>query len=192
MRSPRAGAAWRFPLPPPPVVVTPLDAAAVAAHRDALAALLVACVAAGASIGFHPPLAADAAAAYWDGVAAGVARGERVCLAAHDGDGTLLGTGQLALEARPNGRHRAEVQKLIVAPAARRRGVARALMGALDEAARADGRTLLVLDTREGDVAADLYRALGWTLAGRIPDYVLEHDGSHSATLYFYRRLPPA
>jgi ribosomal protein S18 acetylase RimI-like enzyme len=115
-------------------------------------------------------------------VQAAVHEGERVVLAAVDGRGTVLGTGQLALEARANGRHRAEVQKLMVAPAARRRGIARALMLALEDAARAAGRTLLVLDTREGDAAAALYAALGWTLAGRVPGYVLERDGTYTAT----------
>jgi ribosomal protein S18 acetylase RimI-like enzyme len=170
-------------------LIVPLRADDVAARLDALAALLVATVDDGASIGFHAPLAAADAARYWRGVQAAVHEGERVVLAAVDGRGTVLGTGQLALEARANGRHRAEVQKVMVAPAARRRGIARALMLALEDAARAAGRTLLVLDTREGDAAAALYAALGWTLAGRVPGYVLERDGTYTATLIFYRAL---
>ena len=156
-----------------------------------LAALLIDTVADGASIGFHAPLSDGDAADYWRGVRADVARGDRVLVGAFDAAGALVGTGQLALERRPNGRHRAEVQKLMVDPAARRRGAARALMAALEREARAAGRTLLVLDTREGDAAAGLYRALGWELAGRIPGYVRERDGTTTATLLFYRALPP-
>ena len=70
----------------------------------------------------------------------------------------------------------AEVQKLLVHPAARRRGLARALMlRAQQEAARA-GRNLLTLDTRAGDAAENLYRAMGWQEAGRIPGYALNAD----------------
>src|SRR2546423_15433241 len=61
--------------------------------------------------------------------------------------------------------HRAEVAKLLVHRRARRRGIGRALMIALEaEAARAQ-RPLLTLDTRRGDAAEQLYHALGWTRA---------------------------
>ena len=155
-----------------------------------LTTLLVANVADGASIGFHPPLARSDAERYWRGVRAGVRQGERLMLGAFDASGALVGSAQLALEHRPNGRHRAEVQKVIVSPGVRRRGVGRQLMQALEDAARAAGRRLLVLDTREGDAAERMYRALGWEFVGRVPGYVLEHDGTTHATLIFYRALP--
>ena len=166
-----------------------LSDADVDAHVHRLTALMTDVVDDGASIGFHPPLANADAEAYWRSVQLAMRSGDRVMLGAFDVSGALIGTGQLALEPRQNGRHRAEVQKLIVAPAARRRGVARALMAALEQAALAAGRTLLVLDTREGDAAAQLYHALGWQFAGRVPGYVLERDGTTSATLIFYRTL---
>jgi GNAT superfamily N-acetyltransferase len=59
----------------------------------------------------------------------------------------ILGTVQLDLEMPPNQQHRAAVAKLLVDPAARRRGIGRALMIALEEIARSEGRTLLTLDT---------------------------------------------
>lgn len=154
-----------------------------------LNALLIQNVADGASIGFHAPLSDADAEQYWRGVQSAVRRGERVLLVAYEDERTLIGSGQLGLESRVNGRHRAELQKLIVAPSARRRGVARALMQALEAAAMAAERTLLVLDTREGDAAADLYHALGWHFVGRVPGYVLEEDGSTSATLIFCKSL---
>ncbi len=159
-------------------------------HLSALVSLLIENVADGASIGFHPPLPGVVAEGYWRGVQSRLQRGERVLIAAFDDHGLLTGTAQLALETRyPNGRHRAEVQKLMVAPAARRKGVARVLMRALEEAARVAGRTLLLLDTREGDAAEQLYRSLGWELVGLVPGYVLEADGAQHATLIFYRTL---
>lgn len=161
----------------------------IGAHSRSLAALLVATVANGASIGFYAPLADADAQSYWRGVQADVRQGQRIVLAAFDRSGALVGTGQLSLEPRPNGRHRAEVEKLMVAAECQRQGVARALMRELEHAARLAGRTLLVLDTREGDAAAQLYRSLGWELAGRVPGYVREHDGTTNATLIFYRSL---
>jgi ribosomal protein S18 acetylase RimI-like enzyme len=58
-----------------------------------------------------------------------------------------------------------------VHPSARRRGIARALMLALERVARAEGRTLLTLDTWTGGHAEQLYRSLGYTVVGVIPRY---------------------
>ena len=51
------------------------------------------------------------------------------------------------------------------------RSVARRLMAAVEAAAFAQGRTLLVLDTRTGDAAEKLYGALGYEIAGVIPGF---------------------
>jgi acetyltransferase len=172
-----------------PAIIRRLSATDIARMAPELSALLVDVVNDGASIGYHAPMGANDALAYWAELRDGVSCGERVLLVAHQPDGALCGTAQLVLEQRPNGRHRAEVQKVMVAPGARGHGVGAALMHALDDEARRAGRTLLVLDTREDDAAERLYRQLGWTLSGRIPGYVLESDGRRSATLVFYRSL---
>jgi len=65
----------------------------------------------------------------------------------------------------PNGPHRAEVMKLCVLRRARRKGVAKALMRAIEQETRPRGRQLLVLDTRAGDVAEKLYEEIGYTKA---------------------------
>jgi ribosomal protein S18 acetylase RimI-like enzyme len=83
----------------------------------------------------------------------------------------IVGTAQLDLAVPPNQRHRAEVVKLLVHPAARRRGVARALMMALETIAASEGRTLLTLDTWTGGSAERLYRSLGYVPVGVIPRY---------------------
>jgi len=89
----------------------------------------------------------------------------------------------------PNGRHRAEISKLLVHPQARRQGIARELMQRAERRARAQGKTLLVLDTRSGDVASDLYRSLGWQVAGSIPCYAESIAGVLDATTYMYKVL---
>lgn len=154
-----------------------------------LAALLRDSVESGASVGFVLPLADDVADGYWRKVIDDVEGGVRVLLVARAG-GRVVGVGQLALETRPNSAHRAEVQKLLVHTAARRQGIGRALMAAIEDEARARGRTLLVLDTRAGDPAEALYRAVGFTCAGSIPGYARSPDGSTlDATVIYYRQL---
>ncbi len=165
---------------------------ALAAWRADLVALLRDAVDDGASVGFLPPLATADAVAYWDGVAAAVRDGSRVVLAAHDGALGLVGSAQLELAGRPNARHRAEVSKVMVHRRARRRGIGRALMAALEAHARRLGRTTLILDTRQGDPSEALYRGAGWTFAGAIPRYARSATGALDATAFYYKLLDEA
>jgi ribosomal protein S18 acetylase RimI-like enzyme len=165
-----------------------LDAAAAASTERCLAEVLTACVADGASVSFLPPLAPDVARAFWRRNSREVAAGGRVLIAGWV-DGRLAGCVTLDLDTSPNQRHRAEVQTLLVDPATRRRGLARAMMQRLEVEATRQGRSLLTLDTRAGDTAEALYRGMGWIEAGRIPDYARNADGTLCDTLYFYKRV---
>lgn len=142
----------------------------------------------GASIGFMPPLPAGEAWEYWEKIITDVGEGSRLLLVA-EADGAVAGAVQVALETRPNGAHRAEIQKLMVHRAYRQHGLGSALMQAAEDAARQAGRRLLVLDTRQGDAAEGLYRKLGYTEAGVIPDYALDADGVSHSTVIFYKAL---
>ena len=160
--------------------------------RDAaeFAALLRDAVHQGASIGFTLPLADADVTDFWRKVAADIAGGHKLMFAARDEAGRLIGCGQLALESRSNGRHRAEVQKLLVFAARRGAGTGTALMRAIEDAARAEGRTLLFLDTSVGTSGAvRLYEQLGYTHCGGIPDYAKDPDGTLRANAIFYKRL---
>lgn len=159
-------------------------------HLDDLADLLHACVHAEASVGFILPFAMADSRAFWlDSVRPSLRAGRRVLLAAWL-DGRLVGTVQLGLEMPPNQPHRADVAKLLVHPEARRRGIARQLMRALEDRARQAGRTLLVLDTRTDDRAEPLYRSLGYQVAGTIPGYARNvHGDAFHATTYMYKAL---
>lgn len=168
--------------------ITRMTAEHVGAREKELIALLQDAVESGASIGFLPPLVAEAAAAYWREIAQDVAREKRILLAAFE-DSRLAGSVQLELASKPNARHRAEVQKLLVHRSFRGRGIGRALMGAVEDAARNAGRTLLVLDTLRGHVAEQLYHKLGYIEAGGIPNFARIPDGSLAETVIFYRML---
>ena len=154
----------------------------------ALATLLQDAVDSGASVGFLPPLDAGAALMYWQGVITALQHGTRILLVARTEQG-IVGTVQLDLPQQPNARHRVEVMKLLVHQTVRRRGIGRALMEAVEEAAITAGRGLLVLDTRRGDAAEQLYRAQGYIPAGIIPEFARGADGGLHDTVIFYRQL---
>lgn len=166
-----------------------LDAAEAAAAVPALAAVLVDCVEGGASVSFMAPLTPERAAAFWRGVADGVARGDRVLLVAEDAQG-LVGTVQLITGLPENQPHRADVAKMLVHRRARRRGIAARLLTALDDEARARGRRVLVLDTVTGGDAERLYARHGWQRVGVVPDYALFPDGRPCGTTFFHKQLP--
>jgi hypothetical protein len=55
--------------------------------------------------------------------------------------------------------------------------------------ARADGKTLIILDTVTGGAADRLYERLGWTRLGTVPDYARDPDGSFCDATFFYKHL---
>ena len=114
--------------------------------------------------------------------------GRRLILAAF-ADGELVGTVQVILALPPNQPHRGEIAKLLVHRSARRRGVARLLMERAEAEARAEGKSLLVLDTVTGDDAERLYARLGWTRVGVIPGYALYPDGRPCDTTVFWKEI---
>ena len=170
--------------------IEPCPAATLAAELPAFAALLHACVHAGASIGFVLPFTPAEAEGFWrDRVLPPLQAGHRVLLAARD-VGRLVGTVQLGTETMPNQPHRADVAKLMVHPDCRRRGIARALMVALEAEALARRRTLLTLDTRTGDAAEPLYLSMGYRIVGPIPGYCLHPSEDRlEATTIMYKAM---
>jgi len=174
---------------PGSVVIDVLSAERAAQELPVLVALLKDAVDSGASVGFLPPLGDAEGEAYWRSVIEAVREGSCVLLGAREADGTLVGTAQLLLATRPNGSHRAEVAKVIVHTKARRRGIGRALMLAIEERARRLGRTTLVLDTRRGDPSEGLYTSVGYTLAGVIPRYARSANGALDPSAFYYRLL---
>lgn len=157
-----------------------------------LGGVLHACVHAGGSVSFILPFSRDDARAFWqDQVLPGVNDGSRRVLVARLA-GKIVGTVQLDLATPPNQPHRAEVKKLLVHPDARRRGIARSLMAAVEEQARQARRTLLTLDTVTGGFAERLYLSSGYVAIGVIPRYALNFDSSKvESTTVMYKEVPP-
>ncbi|MGY5957159.1 GNAT family N-acetyltransferase [Kosakonia sp. BK9b] len=156
-------------------------------HINNLCEVLENCVSGGASVSFMHPLSREKSLQFWSGVAASVARGERIVLVAEDDTGGIVGTVQVVLEQPENQPHRADVSKLLVHEKARRQGLARQLMDALETEARAHGKSVLVLDTATGSGAENFYAQCGWQRVGEIPRYALMPDGNVTATTIFYK-----
>jgi ribosomal protein S18 acetylase RimI-like enzyme len=165
-----------------------LDVPELHAQLDGLAAVLVDCVAGGASVSYLAPFSQEQARAAFEAFAAEVEQGRRLLLAAF-ADGNLVGTVQVILALPPNQPHRAEIAKLLVHRSVRRRGIAQLLMEGAEAEARARGKTLLVLDTVTGDAAERLYARLGWTRVGVIPGYALYPDRRPCDTTIFWKSL---
>ncbi|MFT3830711.1 MAG: GNAT family N-acetyltransferase [Opitutaceae bacterium] len=161
-----------------------------AAERQQLAEMLCACVRGGASIGFLAGITEAEASEYWDGVLRVAAMGTKVVLVARAEGGVIVGSVQLALESRRNGRHRAEVQKLMVLPVLRGRDLGTRLMAEVEALARSRALRLLFLDTsEEAGGAKAFYEKLGYTYAGGIPGYAVDPDGTPSKNAIFYKEL---
>jgi GNAT superfamily N-acetyltransferase len=158
---------------------------------DMLGEVLHAVVHGGAGVSFFVPFSLDESRAFWrDKVLPGVRAGTRRVVVARLG-GRIVGTVQLDFATPPNQRHRAEVTKMLVHPLARRRGIARAMMQAIEPIALSERRTLLTLDTVTGSAAEPLYQSLGYVTVGVIPRFA---RGSLSpeleAATIMYKELP--
>lgn len=153
-------------------------------HVEELSDLLIKVVHDGASIGFLPPLKKEDADAFWRSCAA-----PEIIFIAAKMDNKIAGTVQLHLCTKPNGTHRAEVAKLMTHPDFRKKGIARQLMKEIEKRAKQEERTLLVLDTREGDPSNILYQSMGFIEAGRIPNFAQSETGILDTTILYYKNI---
>jgi GNAT superfamily N-acetyltransferase len=109
-----------------------------------------------------------------------------VVIVARDDDGSTVGCGAL----RFLGGGVAEVKRMYVAPPARGRGVGRAVLAGLEDAAREFGWGTLRLETgRRQPEAVALYARAGYRPIAAFGGYVDAPDAEDS--LFFERLLPP-
>ncbi|MDR5752917.1 MULTISPECIES: GNAT family N-acetyltransferase [unclassified Caballeronia] len=171
------------------VTVRRASAGEAAACVEGLADVLIDCVEGGASVSFMLPISREKAVAFWQRVAEGVARGERVLLVAEDETGRIVGTVQVVTEQPENQPHRADIAKMLVHRQARRCGVGRLLMAEAERAAREENKSVLVLDTVTGGDAERLYERAGWQRVGEVPNYALMPDGELCGTTFYHKQL---
>ena len=81
------------------------------------------------------------------------------------------------------------IAKMLVHRKARRRGIAQRLMEAIEDAAREEDKSVLVLDTVTGGDAERLYERAGWQRVGDVPKYALMPNGEFCGTTFFYKHI---
>jgi GNAT superfamily N-acetyltransferase len=165
-----------------------LIAAEATARLPELADILVDAVANGASVNFLAGFTHAAAETFWRDQVPGIAANEKQLLVAEH-DHRLVATAMLMFAHQPNAPHRTELGKMLVHSTMRRQGLGRRLLSAAETAARADGRTLLMLDTEAGSAGDLLYRSCGWIEVGRVPNHAFRPDGRLATTTIFYKQL---
>ena len=155
---------------------------------DALVELLIDAVDSGAAVSFLATLTRDDAEQWWRQTIAALDQ-QAILLVARDDQG-IVGSVQLHPAWAPNQPHRADIAKLMVHRRGRELGIGRQLMHGIESMARDAGFTLLTLDAKRGGAAERLYRRIGWTVAGTIPDYAIDPDGhTPHDTVIFYKQL---
>lgn len=170
------------------MLVTTLASSFSERDVEQLSTLLVACVENGASIGFFSPLAKTEARDYWREVEQEVAQDKRKCWVLRV-DNQIVASVQLQYSRKPNGRHRAEIQRLMVDPDFRRRGFAELLLHHVEQQAQSMSIKLLLLLTRSDGAGPVLYTKTGFVLCGEIPDYTYTPFGEAHSSLQFYKAL---
>lgn len=167
------------------ITIEPLKPPASDHDFKTLARLLVDAVESGAAVSFLAPLTLARAEKWWRSTVA-AAQPPAVVLVAREG-GQIVGTVQLNPAWAPNQPHRGEISKLLVHRSMQRAGLGTRLMRAVEDAARRAAFGLLTLDAKRGGAAEHLYRRSGWIVAGTIPGFALDPDGTtlHDAVLFY-------
>ena len=165
--------------------VAPTEAEAIA---PALAALHEDAFRAGMALGMLESIGRDGLERSYREAVAALDDRDRALLVAEE-DGEILAMAKLVRSSAMNAEHRAEVQRVAVADAARGRGIGRELMAAIEEEARRREITLLWLTTHDGSQACAFYEALGYTKLGVMPAYSRRPDGALSPGAFYYKEL---
>ena len=155
------------------------EAAVDAVHRVVEAVMRL-----GGAVGWvHVPDRAETAQ-WLAGVAAEVAAG-KTRLAVVSSGGRVEALGRWTWYAKPAVGVNGEVLQVMVHPDGRGRGLARLLVGALVDDARAHRVETLTLDVRGNNHAAmALYESFGFEVSGRLPDFVAVGDERWDRVLY--------
>jgi ribosomal protein S18 acetylase RimI-like enzyme len=159
--------------------------------RAEIARVVTAVTAEGGAVGWTGVPSGPEIAAWLDEILAAVNAGEaRLAVVVAAGRIEALGRWERYRKATVavNG----DVQQVMVHPAARGGGLARALVAALVADARAQGVEVLTLDVRGNNYAAMvLYESCGFDVRGRLPDFVAVGDERWDRVIYAQDLRPP-
>ncbi|KAK1240192.1 hypothetical protein MKX08_007634 [Trichoderma sp. CBMAI-0020] len=153
----------------------------------------------GALLRFHPPFTSEKRQrmeAFWKARLSQISTGHRItliALASSDDkqEADIAGIVELGMTEADTGPFRGDLEMLMVSPKYRRRGSANKLIDELEEIAKEEKKTLLLLSTDIGSTAEKyLYPRRGYTLMGTVPNYGISPiDGSLKDGAFFYKQL---
>ena len=170
------------------MIIKILSAAEFEIQIPRLAEILIDAVDSGAGVSFMKPLLPDVAHGFWRGQISGIAAHTTFPLVAEIDD-SIAGIVLLMRSWAPNQPHRSDVAKLLVHRKFRRRGVASALMRALEDKARGLNQTLITFDAVANSPASAFYESLGFICVGTYPNYAYSGDGRLDDTAMFYKKI---
>lgn len=165
-----------------------LNAATLPIYCEELADLLLDAVSDGAAVGHHNSMTRQQAENSFHQLRSELDQGKRLFWIARDEDG-IAGCVNLLLSKDADALNRATIKLHMVHRRARRSGVGKSLINALEKEARIRQRGLLHLETQAGSRAEGFYRSQGYRCVGEIPDYLNSADGSSHPVVIYYKRL---
>jgi ribosomal protein S18 acetylase RimI-like enzyme len=155
------------------------------AERAGVERLVTAVMERAGAVGWTGVPAPGEIAGWLDGVLAEVAVGDARLAVVADGAHRVAGLGRWVRYDKPTLAVNADIKQVMVDPAARGRGLARLLVGALVADAAAAGIETLTLDVRGNNHAAmALYESFGFVVHGRHPNFVAVGDERWDQVMY--------
>lgn len=154
-----------------------------------LVQLLAEVIADGGSMGFFADVTTTELNKFWASEFSKVRSGVNVLVCAMDTEDICVAAGILTFETKENGRHRADVRKLMTHPQYRHMGIASQILARLEAIASERGVRLLSLRTKEGSAASVLYSRMGWTLMGSVPNYAVGPNRSLHSVSFYYKEM---
>ena len=100
----------------------------------------------------------------------------------------LVGTGYICPSGYQTTKHYCEISKVMVDPDYQGHGTGRKIMQKLEEKAKQLGFTHVILDTWDIPHIVLFYEKCGYTIVGRIPEFV-KYKGEYHDCFYFAKKL---
>ncbi|MEN6614060.1 MAG: GNAT family N-acetyltransferase [Armatimonadota bacterium] len=106
-------------------------------------------------------------------------------------DGHVIATMYIAFDEHPLRSHICTLHDVVVNPGFQRMGIARSLFEECKALAAKNGKNTICISVRGGTTAETVYRKLGFTEYGRLPNGITESWGEHSTfdEVFFYMPL---
>ncbi|MFG2224344.1 GNAT family N-acetyltransferase [Streptomyces sp. NPDC048644] len=167
-----------------------LDPSVTPELRDGLLTLWADVSNAGGAVGFVPPVTPEEIRPDLLRHLTAMAEGRERLVVGRDADGRVLATAFLALNSHRLMRHWLWVYTVMVHPSLQGQGAGRALMDAVDDAARSiDGITGIRLTCRGGTGISRFYAACGYKEVGRVPGAIKVADDDFRDDITMWREL---